>query len=357
MAHFISIIIPAFNAEQTIARTLASAQQQGGVEFEIIVVDDGSSDRTADIVAQIADRDRRIILLTQSNGGVARARNLALDQARGDLIAPLDADDLWHPEKLLRQTRCLEEQSRDVGLVYNWFRRIDQDDMVIPGSPRPMVEGQVFHRHLAWNFISNGSTPLIRREHLGSLAYEPFLRDEGLQGCEDYLLQLQLARRARFACVPAFLTGYRRTPGAMSSHVERMIRSHIAMFKIVASQIEGTASPVIQQQLSRLHVEWARNSFGKMNAVGTIRNLGSAMKHDRGGAARSLKTEIIRTVRGRARYPASSARSFASFEADEIDGPWIATRSMAVLGQLAAMDEEITSGLPDGPGPEETLAF
>lgn len=357
MAHFISIIIPAFNAEQTIARTLASAQRQVGVEFEIIVVDDGSNDRTREIVKQIADGDPRMIFLTQSNGGVARARNHALDHAKGDLIAPLDADDLWHPEKLLQQTRCFDDQSRDVGLVYNWFRRIDEDDMVIPGSPRPMVEGQVFHRHLAWNFISNGSTPLIRRGSLGSIAYEPFLRDEGLQGCEDYLLQLQLAQRVRFACVPSFLTGYRRSRGAMSTNVERMIRSHIAMFKIVGSQVDGSATPVIQQQLSRLHIEWARNSLGKLNAAGIIRNLGTALKHDRGSAARSLKTEIIRSVRGGSRYPASSARSFASFGADEIDGPWIATRSMAVLGQLAAMDEETASGLPDEPGPEGTLAF
>ncbi len=337
MVDLISIIIPAYNAAHTIGRTLASAQGQVAVECEIIVVDDGSTDSTRVLVETIATRDPRIRLLAQDNGGVARARNLGVSKARGNFIAPLDADDLWHPEKLSRQLARLNESGPDVALAYNWFRRIDHNDMVISGSPHPRLEGRVFHRHLAWNFISNGSTPLIRSKALDSIGYDASLRDRGLQGCEDYMLQLQLSRRFNFACVPAFLTGYRRSPGAMSTHVERMIRSHIAMFEIVAGEVGGNALPIIHRQLARLHVELARNCLGKLNVRGAAIHLRRALAQDGAGTAQSLKRELRRSVSSTP-YARTSGKPFHAFTPEALDGPWIAMRSTEALGELAALD-------------------
>ncbi|HEY9862115.1 MAG TPA: glycosyltransferase family A protein, partial [Candidatus Obscuribacterales bacterium] len=94
-APLVSVIIPAYNAERFIARTLESVLNQTYQNIEVLVVDDGSSDRTPEIVHHFAEIDARIILFHQSNAGVAAARNLAIQHAKGEFIAPLDADDIW----------------------------------------------------------------------------------------------------------------------------------------------------------------------------------------------------------------------------------------------------------------------
>ena len=93
----VSVIIPAYNAADTLAETLASVVAQTWPNVEVLVVDDGSTDATADIVEMIAEQHHQVRLIRQTNAGVAAARNAGLREARGDLVAPLDADDLWHP--------------------------------------------------------------------------------------------------------------------------------------------------------------------------------------------------------------------------------------------------------------------
>lgn len=104
---FVSVIIPAYNAEAFIGRTLESVLAQTYENIEVLVVDDGSRDRTAEIVASFAQKDSRVILLKQQNAGVAAARNLAIEKSRGEYIAPLDADDIWYPSKLDKQVQCI----------------------------------------------------------------------------------------------------------------------------------------------------------------------------------------------------------------------------------------------------------
>jgi glycosyltransferase involved in cell wall biosynthesis len=101
----VTVVIPVYNGECFIDRTLASALAQTYDPLEVVVVDDGSTDRTPIIVEAAAARDNRIRLLRAQKSGVAAARNLGITEARGKLIAPLDADDLWHPEKIARQVR------------------------------------------------------------------------------------------------------------------------------------------------------------------------------------------------------------------------------------------------------------
>ncbi|MBX9881866.1 MAG: glycosyltransferase, partial [Sphingomonas sp.] len=179
-------IIPAYNAADTIARTLQSALGQHYALHEILVIDDGSTDATGAIAEQFAARDARIRVIHQANRGLAGARNRGLDEATGDYIAPLDADDLWHPEKLTRQVAAIEARP-GAGMAYGWFRRIDAEDRVLPGSAAPRVEGWAFHRHLEDNFVSNGSSPLIRGDLARAIRY-----DESVDACEDYLFQLEV---------------------------------------------------------------------------------------------------------------------------------------------------------------------
>jgi Glycosyl transferase family 2 len=222
----VSVLIPAYNARQTIAEALRSAQQQTYADLEIIVVDDGSTDDTANIVSRFGNEDPRIILIRQPNAGVAVARNTALASSKGSLIAPLDADDLWHPQKIERQVANLHGAPDDVGLDYCWFVDIDMDS-VITRCYASRFEGDVYHPLILGNFIGNSSVPLIRRALLEQIGgWEPDLRAANAQGCEDWLLYLQIAERARVVFSPAFLVGYRQLPDAMSRNVQQMTRSY-----------------------------------------------------------------------------------------------------------------------------------
>src|SRR4051812_12704913 len=107
VADLTSVIIPIYNAEQYIAETLLSALAQTHRNIEIIVVDDGSTDGSAAVVKLIAASDARVRLISQPNRGVAHARNCAIAEAQGEFIAPLDADDLWHPKKIERQIAAI----------------------------------------------------------------------------------------------------------------------------------------------------------------------------------------------------------------------------------------------------------
>jgi len=226
----ITVVIPAYNAAGTLAETLDSVLAQTYRNIEVLVVDDGSTDATAAIARDYARRDARVFLLEKANGGVASARNHGLAAARGDYVAPVDADDLWHPAKLDRQMAVMLAGGPDLGLVYTLFRAIDEQGDILWTQPRFTCEGRVLARHVYVNFIGQGSSLLMRRgAALQAGAYDPTLRDAGAQGCEDYLLQLRIARRYRFGCVPEYLVGYRQVAGSMSSQAGRMRRSYQLM--------------------------------------------------------------------------------------------------------------------------------
>lgn len=227
----VSVVVPAYNAEATLAATLDSVRRQSYRALEIVVVDDGSTDATPTIVRAAAAEDPRVRLLTAPNGGVAKARNAGIAASRGAFIAPVDADDLWHPEKIARQMEVMRAGGPEMGFVYTLHRRVDDQDRILHSSADSRIEGRTFLRSLLHNFVGNGSALLIRREALEAVGgYEPDLHAQGAQGCEDYLLQILIARSWTVGVVPQHLTGYRRTKGAMSVDVERMERSHLLTF-------------------------------------------------------------------------------------------------------------------------------
>lgn len=224
----VSVVIPAYNAATTIEVTLRTVLAQTHRNLEIIVVDDGSRDATADIVARFAADDPRVRLERQPNRGVAEARNNGWRQARSDLIAFVDADDTWTRDKIARQLAVMTAGGPRTGLVYSWYAMIDADDRVSWIGPGPKHQGDVFDTLLTDNFVGNGSSALVRRAALeAARGFEPALHHAGAQGCEDILFYLRVAAHYAFGVVEDYQIGYRQLPDAMSSNLPRMFRSWI----------------------------------------------------------------------------------------------------------------------------------
>jgi glycosyltransferase involved in cell wall biosynthesis len=225
MPELITVIIPAYNAAATLDRTLESVRSQSYRDIEILIVDDGSRDETPRIVERHAAADDRVRLIPQANGGVAAARNRGIAEARGKLIAPVDADDLWASTKLEKQIATMAEGGPEVGLVYCWYAMIDAEGF-IKGIAKPTKSGKVLSCLCANNFVGNASSPLIRKDMmLAAGGYSTHLRAVRAEGCEDWLLYLRIAEKHEFRVVEECLVGYRMLPGSMSRDERQMLRS------------------------------------------------------------------------------------------------------------------------------------
>jgi glycosyltransferase involved in cell wall biosynthesis len=222
----VSVVIPLHNGVATLERTLESVCAQTWRTLDIIVVDDGSTDGSGALVEALAARDPRVRLVRQANAGVAAARNRGAKAAKSDWLAFVDADDLWAPEKIALQMQAMRQGGDRVGLVYTWAALIDEQDRIYSLDQRPDFEGAVFADLCRGNIVGNGSSTLMRREAFERAGgYDPALRAQGAQGCEDLQIYLRIAEHYEFLVVKRFLTGYRVTRGNMSSDAARMLRS------------------------------------------------------------------------------------------------------------------------------------
>jgi glycosyltransferase involved in cell wall biosynthesis len=248
----VSVIIPACNAGKYISETLDSARTQTHAALEIVVVDDGSTDQTPGIVEQAARLDERIVLLRQQRRGVAAARNRGIEHARGEWIAPLDADDAWYPEKIEKQLRAAALDGKRAGLVYAWTQ-VTSEEGVPLFQMRSDWQGDAFLPLVMCNIVGHGSCPLIHRscfEDVGGYDTTFFPRDA--QGCEDWDLYLRVARKHCFAVAREILVRYRMATDSMSMRHHAMERSYRFMRSNLLAAVPG---------LPRRLVEWSESAF------------------------------------------------------------------------------------------------
>ncbi|GAP13465.1 glycosyltransferase [Longilinea arvoryzae] len=206
----VSIIIPTYNSARFLPATLQSVLAQTYRDYEILVVDDGSTDDTP---AVLQPYRYEITYIHQENKERSAARNNAIDQASGEYVAFLDSDDLWAPEKLKRQVAVLDAHP-EVALVYCQARYIDENgqptafcgDWIDGPKGDELVIADYFEALLGGNVISGGgSTSMVRRWMLNQVG--PF--DVTLNHGEDWDVWLRLSRLGPFAYLPEPLTSYR----------------------------------------------------------------------------------------------------------------------------------------------------
>lgn len=275
----ISIIIPAYNAEKTIKKTIESILKQTFLYFEVIVINDGSEDSTLDIVNSI--QDPRLKVFSYPNSGPQKSRNRGISQASGEYLSFLDADDLWTPDKLESQLKALEEYPQ-AGVAYSWTDWIDEDGKVWRRGSYISAEGNVYEKLLLIDFIGSGSNPLIRREALAQVG--DF--DESLVGNQDWEMWLRLAASHPFTVVPRTQILYRKSPNSnsWSNNVERQELAFQQVLRKVLNQapksIQDRKKDIIGNRYKSLVVEALERPSGRSRAFTSARFLWIAIKND-----------------------------------------------------------------------------
>lgn len=229
----VSVVVPAYNAAWSLDETLASICAQTYTDIEILVVDDGSTDATAEVVTAWTRRDPRVRLIRKPNGGVASARNRGVQEARGTYVAPIDSDDLWAPDNLERQVAALEAAGPEACLSFARTVCVDRQGRPLPADP-PKPPQTDFRGLLLRNAVANGSAAVFRRDRLIEAGgYDEGLRAAGGQGAEDWKLILTLAARGRVVHVPAPTVRYRISQDSMSHLVPVMRRGALMVIEHV----------------------------------------------------------------------------------------------------------------------------
>lgn len=219
----ISIIMPAYNAERTIAESIQSVLAQTYTQWELLVINDGSKDQTSNVVKSI--NDSRIILIEQENSGVAKARNHGISKAKGELIAFLDSDDVWMKNKLEKQLTFL--QANDFSIVYSKTYCLFEDTNTIKDCFVDVnIKMEDAQKILVFDFV-----PILT-----VLLYKNVLDDIGtfdlsLQGTEDWDLWIRILQKHSIGYMDEFLTIYRITANSLSRNLEKHMREELKVYE------------------------------------------------------------------------------------------------------------------------------
>nr|WP_304972651.1 glycosyltransferase family A protein [uncultured Schaedlerella sp.] len=217
METMVSIIIPTYNRANVIKRAIDSVLRQTYDSYEVVVVDDGSTDETESVIAGIQDARIRYIALKE-NQGVAHARNIGIREARYDYIAFLDSDDEWLLDKLELQMRLFQNSTEDIGMVYcrmGGLTRDGKERFVCPAQyfSRELLEGEMFRFLLRQNVIGT-PTVIVRKDCLDQVGGFK----ETIQCLEDWEWILRIAGKWKIGFVDQVLVEVHKTSGSVSTN-------------------------------------------------------------------------------------------------------------------------------------------
>ena len=228
------MVIPTLNRADVLPRAVGSVLAQTWTDFELIIVDDHSTDATPAVIAGFADGRIRSFR-HERNSGQSKALNTGIEHARGEYVAFLDDDDEWLPAKLAAQVALLDSARPEVGLVYCWYDKLDEASRERIGTMQLTLRGDIFEHVLALHLPASPSSWLVR----GSAARSVGGFDEGLERAKDVDFVGRLCARGwRVDFVPEVgLLKYRHARGQMTDRTPEnlaaragMVRAHLARY-------------------------------------------------------------------------------------------------------------------------------
>ncbi|HRV96121.1 MAG TPA: glycosyltransferase [Anaerolineae bacterium] len=232
--NLISVIIPNYNHGQYIIDAIDSILRQDYHNYEIIVIDDGSTDNTGKIVAKYGDK---VNYIWQENQGLSAARNHGIRLAKGDFIALLDADDIYEPDFMSTLIDILQQNPSADG-IFCGYQFVDNVDIPLPGGEaRSISANQLYDVLLDGNFLVPESI-LIRRYCYEAVG--PF--DESLRACEDWDMWLRISKQYQIIGTDKILTRHRVLPGSMSTDPIRMLNNRLTVLEKHFGSLTGSSA-------------------------------------------------------------------------------------------------------------------
>jgi glycosyltransferase involved in cell wall biosynthesis len=298
----VSVVIPAYNAARTVGHALDSVLAQTFSDFEVLVIDDGSTDDTAKVVR--ARNDPRVRCITTANGGVSRARNHGIELSAAPLIAFLDADDLWFPMKLERQVETMAAHPT-AGLSFTSVELVDGDlghiGVIHAENYSDFCEALL----VIGNIIGgSASSAMLRRSVLQAIGgFDP-----DLSQCADWDLWLRASLESEFVPITEVLMRYRKAPGSMSSDPDLLERDTFALLdRFFSTAASAPYQPVKRKAYANHWMICAGTYLHAGRRGDAIRCVGHGLTED----PRSLRRPLLLPGRRLARL-ARSRRAAAS---------------------------------------------
>ena len=257
----VSVVIPCYNCSAYLAETLTSVRAQTRPVLEVIVVDDASTDDSAAAASRFAEVQ---VVRLPRNSGISSARNAGLLAARGDLIAWLDADDIWEPDHLATVAGLLE-QYPSAGVAFSLTRGFGVSQHVWDPVLPPLKPVDAFWP--SWQqTVAQMSTCVVWREQVTALqGFDPTIRN-----VEDFEFFLRLARKYPFVCTHQITARYRKHPGSASRQViPSRMQEYATRVRVLASA-RSTETP---EFVARLEAEWRRAWDIRLQEAWGARNL------------------------------------------------------------------------------------
>ena len=222
MNELVSIVMPSYNTGRFITETIQSVLAQTYTDWELIIVDDCSTDNTDDVVSGFLNDSRIRYLKNDKNSGAAVSRNRALREAKGKWVAFLDSDDLWESEKLQKQILYMQEK----GCVFSYTNYIEIDEDSLPNGK--LVTGpQKITRRKMYDYCWPGClTVMYDAESVGLVQIADIKKNN------DYAMWLKVCKTADCYLVDEVLAKYRKRSGSISNHgYTKLIKWHYKLFK------------------------------------------------------------------------------------------------------------------------------
>ncbi|MEA5567050.1 glycosyltransferase family 2 protein [Anabaena sp. UHCC 0399] len=231
----VSVIIPAYNAMQYLPETVSSVFQQTFTNFEILIINDGSSDNIQEWVLNLTDK--RVKLISQQNQGVSVARNTGISQAQGEYIAFVDADDLWDATKLEKQVSFLDNNPT-IGLVHSWMAVIDEQGKPTGRIMASDTEGSAWKQLVEKNTVACSSV-MVRRLCFQTVEGFSPRQNEYPVDVEDWEMWIRIAAHYPFAVIKEPLIFYRQHISNTSKNWQSLEKA----YRIVIEKAFHTAPP------------------------------------------------------------------------------------------------------------------